>query len=116
MPVGTVKQLTKDHSIVQELVDMGQITEEQARCHPQKNIITRALGTRRNLKTDDNRAEFPEGSVLVICTDGLSNYVTEDSLLAFVKTSKGSELTAKLIHAAKQLGGSDNITVAVIEG
>ena len=113
---GCLRQITKDHSMVQELVDIGQITPEQAQNHPNKNIITRALGTKPNLKTDYNHAGFSKGSVLIICTDGLSNYITEDSLAEFIQRYQGSELVDKLVEQAKEMGGSDNITVVVIEG
>lgn len=113
---GSVRQITKDHSMVQELVDIGQITPEQAQNHPNKNIITRALGTRANLRTDYNYAGFSKGSVLIMCTDGLSNYITEDSLAEFIQRYEGDELAEKLIEQAKKMGGSDNITVVVIEG
>ncbi len=109
-------QITKDHSMVQELVDAGQLTREEARNHPNRNIITRALGTEPELRIDYNVIDFDEKSILVICTDGLSNYITEESLLGFIKNNSGPALTDKLIQSAKDLGGSDNITVAVIDG
>lgn len=112
---GSLSQITKDHSMVQELVDMGQITLEEARNHPNKNIITRALGTRENLKTDYNSVSFRKESVLLICTDGLSNYLTEDDIAGFIKESRGTELVERLVEQAKFMGGSDNITAAVIE-
>ncbi len=110
----TVRQITKDHSIVQELVDLGRIDPEEARVHPNRNLITRALGIAPELLTDYNTVDFGESSVLLICTDGLSNYITPERLLAFIQAGSGEELTDKLIEAAKELGGSDNITVAVI--
>ena len=112
---GSLKQITKDHSMVQELVDIGQITPEEARNHPNKNIITRALGTRENLKTDYNGVKFDKDSVLLICTDGLSNYLTDENIAEFIKKSRGDELVGRLVEQAKMMGGSDNITVAVIE-
>ena len=113
---GSVRQVTKDHSMVQELVDIGQITAEQAQNHPNKNIITRALGTRANLRTDYNYVGFSKGNVLIMCTDGLSNYITEDSLVGYINKYAGNDLADKLIEQAKAMGGSDNITVVVIEG
>ena len=113
---GSVRQVTKDHSMVQELVDIGQITPEQAQNHPNKNIITRALGTRANLRTDYNNVGFSKGNVLIMCTDGLSNYITEDSLVGYINKYAGNDLADKLIEQAKAMGGSDNITVVVIEG
>lgn len=112
----SIRQITKDHSMVQELVDIGQITPEQAQNHPNKNIITRALGTRANLRTDYNHVEFSKGNVLIMCTDGLSNYITEDSLVGYINKYAGNDLADKLIEQAKAMGGSDNITVVVIEG
>ena len=112
---GSLTQITKDHSMVQELVDIGQITPEEARNHPNKNIITRALGTRENLKTDYNGVKFDKDSVLLICTDGLSNYLTDEDIAEFINKSRGDELVGRLVEQAKMMGGSDNITVAVIE-
>ncbi len=112
---GSVRQITKDHSMVQELVDLGRITPEEARDHPNKNIITRALGTRTNLRTDYNKVPFGKESVLLICTDGLSNYLTEDDIADFINENKGMELVERLVEQAKSMGGGDNITVAVIE-
>ena len=112
---GSLQQITKDHSMVQELVDIGQITQEEARNHPNKNIITRALGTRENLKTDYNDVKFDKDSVLLICTDGLSNYLTDEDIAEFINKSRGDELVSRLVEQAKMMGGSDNITVAVIE-
>ena len=112
---GSLTQITKDHSMVQELVDIGQITPEEARNHPNKNIITRALGTRENLKTDYNGVKFDKDSVLLICTDGLSNYLTDENIAEFINESRGDELVGRLVEQAKMMGGSDNITVAVIE-
>ena len=110
-----IRQITKDHSIVQELVDLGRFTAEEARFHPHKNIITRALGTQPELPTDYNTAEFSEASKLLICTDGLSNYLTDPKLLEYMRNTEDcGELSDSLIEAAKELGGSDNITVALI--
>ena len=109
-----VRQITTDHSMVQQLVAMGEITPEQARQHPQRNMITRALGPEPNLRTDYNTVEFEDGARLIMCTDGLSNYLTDDELLEFSRNTDCRELTNKLVEHAKQGGGRDNITVAVI--
>ncbi len=110
----TIRQITTDHSIVQELVEAGQITPEEARTHPNRNLITRALGTEPVLRTDYNTVEFRDGAKVIICTDGMSNYITDESLLEFIRNNDCDRLTDKLIEKAKELGGSDNITVAVI--
>ncbi len=109
-----VRQVTTDHSMVQQLVDMGEITREQARQHPHRNMITRALGTEPTLRTDYNTVEFEDGARLVLCTDGMSNYVSDDELLEFIRYNKCEELTEKLVDFSKRSGGSDNITVVVI--
>ena len=111
-----LRQITTDHSVVQEMVAAGQITPEEARNHPRRNLITRALGIEPELKTDYNTESFNEHSQLLICTDGLSNYVTQESMLDFIRNSSADELTDKLIESAKELGGGDNITAAIIVG
>lgn len=110
----TLFQITTDHSMVQEMVSAGQITPEEARNHPNRNIITRALGIEAELCIDYTTVGFEEDSVLILCTDGLSNYITEESLMYYIRNYSGEEVTEKLIESAKELGGSDNITVAVI--
>ena len=77
--------------------------------------ITRALGTEPELCTDYNTVDFLPGSKILICTDGLSNYITDEELQQYCREYEGDGLTEKLIETAKVLGGSDNITVAVIE-
>ncbi|WOC31037.1 MULTISPECIES: Stp1/IreP family PP2C-type Ser/Thr phosphatase [Caproicibacterium] len=109
------RQVTTDHSMVQELVDSGDLTEQEAKVHPQKNIITRALGIEPSVLVDYNEVFFEGRSLLVLCTDGLSNYVETEELFAFSQQYAGQELAQKLIERAKDGGGSDNITVAIIE-
>ena len=113
---GGICRITTDHSVVQELVSAGQITDEQARIHPNRNIITRALGVEPYLDTDYNTADFPDGSQLMICTDGLCGYFSDEELLSLMQEVSGDELISRLINAAKNQGGRDNITVALIEG
>lgn len=110
----SIRQITTDHSIVQELVTAGQLTKEEARTHPNRNLITRALGTEPKLMTDYNTVEFKDGAKVIVCTDGMSNYITDESLLDFIRSNDCEKLTEKLIEKAKELGGSDNITVAII--
>ena len=110
----SVRQITTDHSIVQELVQAGTITPEEARIHPNRNLITRALGTEPVLRTDYNTVEFKNGAKVILCTDGLSNYITDKGLLDFIRNNQCDKLTDMLIEKAKELGGSDNITVAII--
>ena len=114
LPEG-IRRLTTDHSVVQEMVDKGDITEQQAKSHPQKNIITRALGVEASLRIDYSENPAPTGCRLLICTDGLTNYVEEEQIFSLAKEYSGKELTEKLVALAKSAGGGDNITVVVLE-
>ena len=78
---GELQQLTVDHSVVQTLVDSGRISPDEAKNHPQKNIITRALGVAEDVAVDVNHFVFDQGAVLLLCSDGLSNYVSEDVIV-----------------------------------
>lgn len=111
---GSIHRLTTDHSIVQQLVSAGQLTDDQARVHPSRNIITRALGIEAALTTDYTQEHFPAGSELIVCTDGLCGYFSDEELCSLVRDTDAEVLIEKLIRAAKNQGGSDNITVAVI--
>lgn len=109
-----IHQLTTDHSVVQEMVEKGDLTAQEAKTHPQKNIITRALGVDAFLQPDYREVSFPDGDFLLICTDGLSNYLDEKQIFLLAQEMNASELTGRLIDLAKQAGGGDNITVTVI--
>lgn len=111
-----LKQITKDHSIVQQLIDCGTITEEQAKYHPQRNLITRAVGTERNTLVDCNTVDFAKDDCILICSDGLSSYVDEDEILHILEDNKTKDAVEKLIEAANEKGGKDNITVVLIKG
>lgn len=112
---GKITQLTKDHSLVQELVDKGKITEEEALTHPNRNIITRALGTDETIKADIAEYPYREG-FLLLCSDGLSGYYDEDFFLQTLESGRSCEEKAKLlIDYANNCGGADNITAVVIK-
>ena len=111
---GKIKQLTEDHSVVQEMVRRGEITAEQAQNHPNKNFITRALGIKPNVHLDYIETNFIYGDVLLICTDGLSNCVTTGDMVKICHENRGQGLTDTLVEKAKDGGGTDNITVTVI--
>lgn len=107
-------QLTRDHSIVQEMLESGELTPDEAKTHPQKNIITRALGVDETLDIDFSSAVLDGEKAVLICTDGLTNHVDPDSIEAAVRRV-GYELAAdELIRLANENGGSDNITVVVV--
>lgn len=112
-----LSQITMDHSYVQDLVNIGQITQEEARVHPQRNIITRALGGHEIVLCDYSFFDFSPGDTALACSDGLSNYVDEALLLEYMEKydKDGKTLTNRLIEYAVKSGGSDNITVAVIK-
>lgn len=109
-----IEQITTDHSLVQEMVERGEITQEQARFHPSKNFITRALGVENKLTLDCISRPFAQGNILLLCTDGLTNYFDSEELLDIINRTPHDELTETLVSLAKERGGSDNITVAVI--
>ena len=110
-----IEQITMDHSMVQELVMLGTITEEEAKKHPQRNIITRALGIRNEVDTEFDKTELKIGEKLLLCSDGLTSMVEDEDIIEIFDDYKGNELTDALINAANQSGGNDNITVAVAE-
>ena len=112
---GSLKQITKDHSIVQQLIDSGTITEEQARYHPQRNLITRAVGTEKNILVDYDTIELAENDYILICSDGLSSYVEEDEIINILDGTNTSEIAGKLVEAANSNGGKDNVTVVLIK-
>ncbi|MBQ8267493.1 MAG: Stp1/IreP family PP2C-type Ser/Thr phosphatase [Clostridia bacterium] len=107
-------QLTRDHSVVQSLVESGKLSPEEARVHPEKNVITRALGVEENVLTDSYIIDIGENDKLLLCTDGLSNYADADSILHIVNNNVFDKVTDLLIKEANLGGGRDNITAAVI--
>lgn len=109
-----IRQITKDHSIVQEMVDYGLITEDEAQDHPRKNIITRALGVYRVIDIDFNDVELENDEMLLMCSDGLSNTVASDEMMRTAAEVPAEELPAAYIKKACENGGSDNITAVVI--
>ncbi len=109
-----VEQLTKDHTMVQALVERGEITTDQAKNHPQKHVITRALGVEQGIEIDYCETRMDEGSVLVICTDGLTNFVEEKDMARLVRGQNPEASLDALINAANSAGGTDNITIVAV--
>lgn len=109
-----VSQVTTDHSFVQQLVESGAITQEEARVHPQRNLITRVVGVHEDVECDYNCCTFGPGAVAMSCSDGLSNYLEQDTLLFFTENYTDEKLADELINFANNKGGSDNITAALI--
>ena len=111
---GRLAQLTHDHSYVQELVDCGTITVEEAEHHPQKNIITRALGVDYRLEPEFTSAELRAGDLLLLCSDGLTNMVPLPRLEQILGQGAFYDLPDRLVDAANENGGSDNITALLL--
>ena len=111
---GKILQITEDHSLVQEMVRRGELTPDQAMKHPNKNLITRALGVTHEVHIDYIEAEFSEGDVILICSDGLSNFVSKADMVRTAQENKGELMIDTLVEIAKRHGGHDNITVTII--
>jgi Serine/threonine protein phosphatase len=112
-----IKKITKDHSLVQELVDSGSISEKEAENHPKKNIITRALGTSSTVSVDVFELDNNEYELYILCSDGLTNELTKEEILQVVTEEKDYMKSAdRLVALAKENGGRDNITVLLFGG
>ena len=111
---GSLNQLTKDHSIVQEMIDHGTLTPDEAKVHPRKNIITRALGVDYELRIDFDIADIGENDVLILCTDGLTNFVEPQEIYELTDDGKFYEYAERLVDRANSNGGGDNITVVTV--
>ncbi|MBR2100598.1 MAG: Stp1/IreP family PP2C-type Ser/Thr phosphatase [Eubacterium sp.] len=109
-----IKQITTDHSMVQDLVNKGKITAEEAEHHPNKNIITRAVGVDKRIKIDSDQFDLEDNQTLILCTDGLSNYVSTDELLDDIKDGQYYAFADRLVKRTNNNGGGDNITVVAI--
>lgn len=109
-----MQQLTRDHSIVQDMVEHGEITQEQAKEHPRKNIITRALGVCEEIEVDFSQEILDEGDIIIMCTDGLTNYVEADDIYNATRDNRYYEFADRLVDLANENGGGDNITVVAI--
>lgn len=108
-----IEQITEDHSLVEEMVRMGEISKEQARNHPDKNIITKAMGVSDTVEPDYFDTDLQKGECLLMCSDGLTNMVSDRQIKEIVELRTDLESCAKeLIRAANQNGGRDNIAVS----
>nr|MBP3598148.1 Stp1/IreP family PP2C-type Ser/Thr phosphatase [Eubacterium sp.] len=111
-----LRQVTIDHSLVEEMVQSGKIQKEDMRTHPNKNIITRALGTNGSVKADCFEIEVSEGDVLLLCSDGLSNMLEDDRIQEIIEMYKDDMKAAGecLVKEANEAGGKDNISVVLV--
>ncbi len=111
-----MEQITRDHSLVQRLIELDQLTPEEAAQHPQKNVLYRALGQSDNLEVDTVTRRLPAESFLLLCSDGLWNMVSEEDVLDIILNSETpQEACDRLIVAANECGGSDNISAIVLQ-
>ena len=113
---GDLRQLTRDHSLVQMHLDGGMITAEEARVHPKKNIVLRVVGMEQDFSLDILRGNSFAGDLFLLCSDGLSDMIDDNAILAILSSSYSLEQKAnKLVESAKDAGGKDNITVVLCQ-
>jgi protein phosphatase len=113
---GQLERLTEDHTYVQQLVNRGRLTDEQARLHPRSSLLTRALGTDDHVDIDLYRGSLSPGDRLLLCSDGLTGMLSDQRLAELMGAVSDPEvLVERLIEVANDAGGSDNITVVVVD-
>jgi len=109
---GSLLQITRDHSYVEELLESGSITAEEARSHPRRNVLTRAVGVVPDVQVDGGSFLLEAGDCLLLCTDGLTNMVTDEEILEILQMD--GDLSERLVQRALQAGGTDNVSVLVV--
>ena len=109
-----LNQVTEDHSYVAAMVRAGEITEEEARVHPDKNMITRAIGVSENVRIDYFEVDLKAGDSILLCSDGLTNMVTDEEIKRILQQAGPREAVDDLIERAILYGGTDNITAIVV--
>ncbi len=107
-----ITQITRDHSVIQELVESGQLTKEEARFHPKKNVITRAVGTLEDIIIDFDEFKIGEG-VILLCTDGLTNMLSDEEILQTFSKYELKNVADELIKSANEKISNDNVTVTL---
>lgn len=113
---GRIQQISRDHSLVEELVARGEISAEEARNHPQKNIITRAIGVEASVKCDVFDLKLSPGSRIILCSDGLSNVLTDNEILSISEKNCEPEKAGSLmLELSLRRGAPDNVTVFIAE-
>jgi len=111
-----IKQITRDHSLVEEMIRMGGLAREQARSHPDKNIITRAIGAQDDVDVDFFHVRLEKGDMILMCSDGLTNMVEDEEIRLILNGQRDIvEKAQRLVYAANENGGKDNIAVVLIE-
>jgi protein phosphatase len=112
----TLSQVTTDHSLVNRLVDVGQITAQEAKTHPQRNVLYQALGREGELQVDTYLQPAPPNSGLLLCSDGLWGAVSEETMLSIIRKASSPQIACRrLVACANQNGGEDNITAVLVQ-
>lgn len=113
---GQLQQITKDHTVVQRMVDEGRITAPEAHIHPQRSILTRALGVDQEIQVDQASIEPQPGDRLLLCSDGLTGMIDEEVILGILTQEQDPQAASDaLVEAANQAGGQDNVTAVVVD-
>ncbi len=113
---GSISQITKDHSLVQQMIDSDLISPEEAQHHPKKNVITKALGIEDNVEPEIIKPfKLTPNDCLILCTDGLTNHVNDEEILALCISNSSQDAAEKLVDLANERGGTDNITVQILK-
>lgn len=111
-----IQQITRDHSLVEEMINLGEIDRRNARTHEKKNIITRAIGVDSKVVADFFEVEYSKGDIILMCSDGLSNMIEDEDMKMIINEGNDvSEIANKLIEVANNNGGKDNISVVLVE-
>ncbi len=111
---GKLRRITRDHSVVQELLDRGLITEEEAMTHPDRNVITMAIGTKDHVNPDTYAVTFSRGDILMLCSDGVHDLLSDEEIEGIMKErTRLSDIAGEIVKRANEKGGKDNITVVL---
>lgn len=110
---GRAYQLTRDHTVVQNMLDNGEITPEEIADHPKRHIITRAIGVENDLSVDFCQEEFYDDALILLCSDGLTNLIQPEKIVELTSDGKYFRYADRLVDLALENGGSDNVTVVV---
>ncbi len=108
-------QLSRDHSIVQELIDMGKITREEALTHPMRHVITRAVGSERTVRPDVFNVPRQKGDIWLLCTDGISEYIPPERMREMLLRMEAEEAAEKMVEETLRCGASDNLSLIILE-
>lgn len=109
-----IMQITKDHSYVAELISLGLIDKDQARFHPYRNVINRAIGINENVEVDVINYNYKKGDIFLLCSDGLNSMIGDDAILNIILNNKADHMADILVDEALKAGGKDNVSVIVV--